>query len=166
MFEEIKRLLVECANVSEDDIKPESHLKKDLGIDSLYAVELTLQLEEHYNISIEWEEMHDVIYVKDVVKVNLWFWREKGPSGIFNCGTGKAHSYNEAAQAVIDAMGKGKIEYREFPEVLKGKYQSYTQADESKLLAAGYNEGFYDMKDAVKEYCDFLSDGGYFRYGK
>ncbi|MBQ9448489.1 MAG: acyl carrier protein [Acholeplasmatales bacterium] len=67
MFEEIKRLLVECANVSEDDIKPESHLKKDLGIDSLYAVELTLQLEEYYHISIDWEEMHDVVYVKDVV---------------------------------------------------------------------------------------------------
>ena len=112
------------------------------------------------------EQLRDFVYVKDVVKVNLWFWREKGPSGIFNCGTGKAHSYNEAAQAVIDAMGNGKIEYRAFPEVLKGKYQSYTQADETKLLAAGYDEGFYDMKDAVKEYCDFLSAGGYFVYGR
>ncbi len=69
MFEEIKRLLVECANVSEEDIKPDAHLKKDLGIDSLYAVELTLQLEEYYNISIEWEEMNDVVYVKDVVSL-------------------------------------------------------------------------------------------------
>ena len=69
MFEEIKRLLVECANVSEKDIKPDAHLKKDLGIDSLYAVELTLQLEEYYNISIDWEEMNDVVYVKDVVSL-------------------------------------------------------------------------------------------------
>ena len=112
------------------------------------------------------EQKRDFIYVKDVVKVNLWFWREKGPNGIYNCGTGKAHTYNEAAQAVIDAMGKGKIEYRPFPEVLKGKYQSFTEADTSALLAAGYDGGFTDMKDAVKEYCDFLAAGGYFRYGE
>ena len=112
------------------------------------------------------EQKRDFIYVKDVVKVNLWFWREKGPSGIYNCGTGKAHTYNEAAQAVIDAMGKGKIEYRPFPEVLKGKYQSFTEADTTALLAAGYDGGFTDMKDAVKEYCDFLMAGGYFTYGE
>ena len=69
-------------------------------------------------------------------------------------------------QAVIDAMGKGKIEYRPFPEVLKGKYQSFTEADPAALLAAGYNGGFFAMKDAVKEYCDFLASGGYFTYGE
>ena len=47
MFEEIKKLLVECAHVDDDEVKPESNLKKDLGIDSLYAVELTLELEEN-----------------------------------------------------------------------------------------------------------------------
>lgn len=112
------------------------------------------------------EQKRDFVYVKDVVKVNLWFWEHQGPSGIYNCGTGKAHTYNEAAQAVIDALGQGEIEYRDFPEVLRGKYQNYTEADKSKLLAAGYDGGFCEMKDAVKEYCDFLDAGGYFRYGK
>ncbi len=110
------------------------------------------------------EQRRDFVYVKDVVKVNLWFWEQKGPSGIYNCGTGTAHTYNEAAQAVIDALGKGRIEYREFPEVLRGKYQNFTQSDNANLLAAGYDQGFYDMKDAVKEYCDFLEAGGYFSY--
>ena len=112
------------------------------------------------------EHRRDFIYVKDVVKVNLWFWQQQGPSGIYNCGTGHAHSYNEVAEAVIEAMGQGHIEYREFPEVLKGKYQCFTEADKTKLLEAGYDQGFYDMKDAVKEYCDFLDNGGYFKYGK
>ncbi len=67
MFEEIKRLLVECAHVNEDEVTLEANLKKDLGIDSLYAVELTLELEEHYGISIDWEEMQEVYTVKDVV---------------------------------------------------------------------------------------------------
>ena len=56
-------------------------------------------------------QRRDFVYVKDVVNVNLWFWENNGPSGIYNCGTGHAHSYNEAAQAVIDSMGKGRIEY-------------------------------------------------------
>lgn len=112
------------------------------------------------------EQRRDFVYVKDVVKVNLWFWEHQGPSGIYNCGTGKAHTYNEVAQAVIDALGKGTIEYREFPEVLKGKYQNFTEADKSKLIEAGYDGGFYEMKDAVKEYCEFLDMGGYFSYGK
>lgn len=108
----------------------------------------------------------DFVYVKDVVKVNLWFWQNEGPSGIYNCGTGKAHTYNEVADSVIKALGTGHIEYRDFPEVLKGKYQNFTEADKTNLEAAGYDGGFYDMYDAVKEYCDFLDAGGYFTYGK
>lgn len=110
------------------------------------------------------EQRRDFVYVKDVVRVNLWFWEEKGPSGIYNCGTGKAHSYNEAAQAVIKALGKGKIVYRDFPEVLKGKYQSFTEANTEKLLRAGYDRGFTDFETSVKEYMDFLQAGGYFSY--
>lgn len=110
------------------------------------------------------EQRRDFIYVKDVVEVNLWFWENKGPSGIYNCGTGHAHTYNEVAKAVIAALGKGVIEYREFPEVLKGKYQNFTESDNTKLLDAGYDGGFHDLADAVREYCGFLDRGGYFSY--
>ncbi len=112
------------------------------------------------------EQRRDFVYVKDVVSMNLWFWEHKGPSGIYNCGPGHAHSYNEAAKAVIQAMGRGEITYRDFPEVLKGKYQNYTQADLTHLRAAGYDLPFTEMEDAVKEYVDFLDEGGYFLYGK
>ncbi|MDU7911860.1 MAG: ADP-glyceromanno-heptose 6-epimerase, partial [Veillonella parvula] len=85
-------------------------------------------------------------------------------SGTFNCGTGNAHSFNQFMQAVIDYNGQGKIEYVPFPEVLKGKYQSFTEADTTKLLAAGYDKGFYKMEDAVKEYCELLDNNeGYLR---
>lgn len=112
------------------------------------------------------EQRRDFVYVKDVVSMNLWFWEHKGPTGIYNCGPGHAHSYNEAAKAVIDAMGQGEITYRDFPEVLKGKYQNFTEADLTHLRAAGYDLPFTDMKDAVKEYVTFLDQGGYFTYGK
>ena len=108
------------------------------------------------------EQLRDFVYVKDLVKVNLWFWKNNAPSGIYNCGTGTAHTFKAVAEAMIQYFGTGRIEYIDFPEVLKGKYQNYTQADLTKLEAAGYDGGFYPLTEAVQEYCQFLDDGGYF----
>lgn len=66
MFEEVRKLLVEFASVEYDEVKPTSKLKEDLGIDSLYAVELILELETAFDIKIEWEEMKPLITVMDV----------------------------------------------------------------------------------------------------
>ena len=67
-FEEIKKLIIECANVN-TEITPESVLKTDLGFDSIYAVEMILELEEHFGIKIEITEMDTMMTVADVVKV-------------------------------------------------------------------------------------------------
>lgn len=66
MFEQIKNLLIECANVDENMIAPDARLKEDLGIDSLYAVELILELETKFEIKIEWETMQSLQTVNDV----------------------------------------------------------------------------------------------------
>lgn len=108
------------------------------------------------------EQKRDFIYVKDVAKVNIWCWKNEIESGIYNCGTGNATTFNALANAVISALGTGKIEYIDFPETLQGKYQSFTQADTRKLLRAGYDGGFTNINDAVKEYCQFLEEGGYY----
>lgn len=116
----------------------------------------TLKLFEGVDGYANGEQRRDFIYVKDVAKVNLFFLDNPQISGIYNCGTGKAQSFNDVAQAVIKHLGRGKIEYIPFPEVLKGKYQSFTQADASKLLAAGYAGGFSDVATGVAEYCQIL----------
>lgn len=69
MFEEIKKLFIECANVDADEVTMDANLKKDLGIDSLYAVELTLQLEEIYGIEIDADEMANLVTVRDIVEL-------------------------------------------------------------------------------------------------
>lgn len=66
MFEQIKNLLIECANVDKNMITPDARLKEDLGIDSLYAVELILELETKFEIKIEWETMQSLQTVNDV----------------------------------------------------------------------------------------------------
>jgi ADP-L-glycero-D-manno-heptose 6-epimerase len=109
------------------------------------------------------EQRRDFIYVDDAVAVNLWLLERRDVSGVFNCGTGRAQTFNRLAVAVInavngtqmtlhDAVGKGLIEYIEFPRALIGKYQSFTEADLTRLRAAGYEAPFADVEQGVAAY--------------
>ncbi|AOR63338.1 ADP-glyceromanno-heptose 6-epimerase [Pectobacterium wasabiae] len=98
----------------------------------------------------------DFIYVGDVAAVNLWFW-QNGVSGIFNCGTGRAESFQAVADATLAFHNKGNVEYIEFPEKLKGRYQAYTQADLTNLRAAGYDKPFKTVAEGVAEYMAWLN---------
>ena len=103
------------------------------------------------------EQRRDFIHVDDVCAVNLWVWEHPKVSGIFNLGTGKSQTFNEVANAVIKFHGKGKIEYIAFPENLKGRYQSFTEADMSKLCAAGCNHPFMTVEQGVQKYMVWLN---------
>jgi ADP-L-glycero-D-manno-heptose 6-epimerase len=104
------------------------------------------------------EQQRDFIYVGDVVKVNLWFMSHPEISGIFNTGTGRAQTFNELAQSVIDWHRKGHIEYIPFPDHLKGRYQSFTEADITRLRQVGYQDEFKTVQEGVKLYLDWLKD--------
>lgn len=103
------------------------------------------------------EQRRDFIYVGDVVAVNLWFMDHREKSGIFNLGTGRSQSFNDVARAVIAHHGKGEIEYIPFPEHLKGRYQSFTEADMGKLRAAGYDAPFKTVEEGVGLYMQWLN---------
>jgi ADP-L-glycero-D-manno-heptose 6-epimerase len=109
------------------------------------------------------EQRRDFIHVDDAVAVNLWLLERRDVSGIFNCGTGRAQSFNEIAAAAINAARSANfsieeltrqqmIRYIPFPEKLRGKYQSFTQADLSRLRAAGYQATFRPVEQGVAEY--------------
>ncbi|BDY03086.1 ADP-glyceromanno-heptose 6-epimerase [Ferrimonas sp. YFM] len=102
-------------------------------------------------------QTRDFIYVGDVCQVNLWAWQEKAESGIYNLGTGAAEPFQAVADAVIDFHGKGQVEYIEFPDKLKGRYQSFTEADMAKLRAAGYDRPFKTVAQGVAEYLAWLN---------
>jgi ADP-L-glycero-D-manno-heptose 6-epimerase len=102
------------------------------------------------------EQSRDFVHVGDVVEVNLWAWHA-GVTGIFNCGTGRAEPFRTVAESVIAAVGKGEIEYMPFPEHLKGRYQSFTQADLAKLRQAGYNGAFRDVAAGIRDYVAWLT---------
>lgn len=102
------------------------------------------------------EQRRDFIYVGDVVDTALWFLENPDKSGIFNLGTGRSQPFNDVANAVIKAAGKGKIKYIPFPEHLKGHYQSFTEADISALRKAGYEKSFKTVEEGVAEYVSWL----------
>jgi ADP-L-glycero-D-manno-heptose 6-epimerase len=102
------------------------------------------------------EQRRDFISVDDVVEVVLWFLEHPEMSGIFNVGTGRSHSFNEVALAVLEAFGHGELRYISFPEQLRGRYQSFTEADISRLRAAGYTKAFRPVASGVAEYMRWL----------
>lgn len=106
------------------------------------------------------QQQRDFVFVDDVCAVNLWFLEHRDVAGVFNCGTGKAQTFNDVAHAVIDWHGKGEIRYIPFPAGLKEAYQSYTQADLTKLRAAGCDIHFADVASGVRSYLDTLSGKG------
>jgi ADP-L-glycero-D-manno-heptose 6-epimerase len=113
------------------------------------------------------EQRRDFVSVEDVVKVNLFFLQNPMVSGIYNCGTGAAQSFNDVAVATLNACraAEGRpaatlhelqqqkiIRYIPFPGDLKGKYQSYTQADLAALRSAGYSAPFLSVEQGVSRY--------------
>jgi len=48
------------------------------------------------------------------------------------------------------------IRYISFPEQLKGKYQSYTQADIAALRNIGYTQPFYSVDEGTTRYVNYL----------
>lgn len=103
------------------------------------------------------QQSRDFIHVDDVVAVNLWAW-QAGVSGIFNCGTGRAQPFMDVANAMIAACGSGEVEFVEFPEHLKGRYQNFTQADTTRLVQAGYRAPFMTVENGVAAYASFLTN--------
>jgi ADP-L-glycero-D-manno-heptose 6-epimerase len=114
------------------------------------------------------EQRRDFIHVDDVVAVNLHFLEHPELSGIWNCGTGRAQTFNDVAAAVINAArgtratsaelaAQKLIEYIPFPPQLAPKYQSYTEADIAPLREAGFAQEFLTVQQGVAAYAGELA---------
>ncbi|KPJ68078.1 MAG: ADP-L-glycero-D-manno-heptose-6-epimerase [Coxiella sp. DG_40] len=103
------------------------------------------------------EQRRDFIYVGDIVDINLWFWQHPMLNGIYNVGTGQSQTFNDMANTIITWYGSGKIEYIPFPDNLRDHYQSFTQADISKLRKAGYDGTFHSIEEGIKSYLEWLN---------
>ena len=104
-------------------------------------------------------QQRDFIYVRDCVDVMLWLFDNPNVNGLFNLGTGRARTFFDVAEALCSAAGKVlDVEYMDMPSSVKDKYQYYTEAEISKLRAAGYTKPFTSLEEGVSDYVkNFLS---------
>jgi len=115
-------------------------------------------------------QCRDFIHVDDVVRVNLFF-MQRPTSGVYNVGTGRAQEFNDVALAVVNTLRAGRnepalglaqaarigaIEYVAFPDALRGKYQAFTQADITRLRAAGFDAPMMTVEQGTAAYMRWL----------
>jgi len=67
ILEKVKAVIAENLNVDVNSVALESQLKQDLGADSLDAVELTIALEDAFDIKVDDEAAAKFITVQDIV---------------------------------------------------------------------------------------------------
>ncbi len=97
------------------------------------------------------EQRRDFVYVGDAVAVNLYFATAPPKQGVFNVGTGTSRSFNDIARILIGLLGRGEIQYIPFPDSLRGKYQSFTESDITRLRAAGYDRAATSLEEGIRQ---------------
>lgn len=110
------------------------------------------------------EQLRDFVYVKDVVNVCQFLMEKRPASGIYNLGSGKARTFLDLTKNTFAAMGKeANISFVDTPEDIRDKYQYFTEADMSKLIAQGYSTPFHTLEEGVEDYVkNYLSQHAYY----
>ena len=99
------------------------------------------------------EQKRDFLYVKDAVAMTLHLAATPKASGLFNIGSGAARTWLDLARAVFITLNrKPNIQFIEMPEAIREKYQYFTEANLSRLRAAGYTAPVTRLEDAVADY--------------
>ncbi len=138
---------------------PNEYHKGFLGSVPWHATEQVRQtgriklFQSHKDGCEDGEQARDFVYVKDVCDMVLWFLDHPDASGIFNCGTGHARTFNDLARAIFSALKlPAEIDYIPTPESIRASYQYFTQADLTKLRSIGYARPFTPLEDAISDY--------------
>jgi ADP-L-glycero-D-manno-heptose 6-epimerase len=99
------------------------------------------------------EQLRDFVYVADITNVILWLLDKRAHVGLLNLGSGTARSFRDLVGSVFDALGlERRIRFIDMPEAMRPNYQYFTQADETRLRAAGYNSPGTDLETAVSHF--------------
>ena len=100
------------------------------------------------------EPLRDFIYIDDVINI-IQFLKNKNKQGLYNIGTSQSRTFIDVAEILLKNLGYGEINFIEFPELLKNKYQYYTKANISKLIKLGYTKKIQSLENGIKKYLNF-----------
>ena len=98
-------------------------------------------------------QLRDFVHVDDVVDVIDWLLGKPEISGVFNAGSGQARSFADLARATFAAAGKEpQISYIDMPEVIRDRYQYFTQARMDRVRALGFDGQSTPLEEGVRRY--------------
>jgi len=128
------------------------------------------QVQEHGKIELfksyhpdyeDGKQMRDFLYVKDAIQMTLHLAKRSHSGGLYNIGSGTAHTWMDMAEAIFQACGMPpRIEFIDMPAPLRDKYQYYTCAIIDRLKKSGYEEKITPLAEAVEDYIqNYLSKG-------
>lgn len=108
-------------------------------------------------------QLRDFVYVKDVIEVIWFLFKNKINSGIYNLGSGKARSFYDLASSTLNAMNLPvNIEFIDTPIDIRDKYQYFTEANMNKLIQQGYQKPFTSLEQGIEDYVkNYLIPGQY-----
>ena len=99
------------------------------------------------------EQRRDFIYVKDCIKILLWFGDNNKLNGLFNVGTGFSRTFYDLVSSVYRVMNKNiNLKYIDMPKSIENQYQYDTKAEISNLHKSGYTEKFFSLEEGVHDY--------------
>ena len=99
------------------------------------------------------EQKRDFLYVKDAVQMTIWLTQNCKSSGLFNLGNGTARTWLDLGNAIFRGLNiEPDINFIEMPQMLRDKYQYFTQATIEKLKSHGYNYELFSLEEAVSDY--------------
>ena len=111
------------------------------------------------------EQLRDFVFVDDVVDMVVWLLDSPEVSGVFNAGSGQARSFLDLAKATFAAAGREPdIGFIDMPEVIRDRYQYFTEARMDRIRAAGWTGPSTPLEEGVRRYVqDFLSQPDQYR---
>tara|TARA_B100000212_G_scaffold309741_1_gene260333 strand:+ start:581 stop:1576 length:996 start_codon:yes stop_codon:yes gene_type:complete len=99
------------------------------------------------------EQQRDFLYVKDAVNMTIWLAQSPQSTGLFNLGNGVARTWLDLGNSIFKALGKDpQIRFVDMPDILREKYQYFTQAKIDKLRKCGYPDEMFSLEEAVRDY--------------
>ena len=99
------------------------------------------------------EQKRDFVYVKDAVEGSIRA-LDAQTSGIYNLGTGQAHSFNELVDVLNKCLGTNfRPDYIENPHA---HYQNFTQADLTNARRALQYKPRFPLEEGVRDYMQWL----------
>jgi ADP-L-glycero-D-manno-heptose 6-epimerase len=99
------------------------------------------------------EQKRDFLYLKDAVDMTIHLAVSQSAKGLYNIGSGQARTWIDLANAVFAALSlPAQIEFIEMPELIRDKYQYFTQASIEKLKGTGHSGPKFSLEQAVADY--------------